>query len=66
MRTWLRAELQKMFYDNFGIERNPASRMYQKPYPEYFDALPYPQGYRVPDFAKFNGVDNMTTWEHVS
>jgi hypothetical protein len=62
----LRSELQKMFYDNFGIEPKPVSRMYQKPYPEYFDALPYPQGYKVPDFAKFNGVDNKTTWEHVS
>jgi hypothetical protein len=62
----LRSDLQKMFYDNFGIEPKPVSRMYQKPYPEYFDALPYPQGYKVPDFAKFNGVDNKTTWEHVS
>ena len=28
----LRAELQKMFYDNFGIETKPISRMCQKPY----------------------------------
>ena len=62
----LRAELQKMFYDNFGIEPKPVSRMYQKPYPKYFDSILYPQGYKVPDFAKFNGVDHKMTWEHVS
>jgi hypothetical protein len=43
-----------------------SSRVYHKPYPEYFDALPYPQGYKVRNFAKFNGVDCKTTWEHVS
>src|SRR6266540_4334599 len=61
-----RAEMQKMFYDNFGIEPKPGSRIYQKPYLEHFDYVPYPQGYKVPDFAKFNGVDSKTTWEHVS
>src|SRR6266540_2584008 len=61
-----RAEMQKMFYDNFGIEPKPGSQIYQKPYSEYFDYVPYPQGYKVPDFAKFNGVDNKSTWEHVS
>ena len=38
-----RAKMQKMFYDNFGIEPKPGSRRYQKPYPEYFDYVPYPQ-----------------------
>jgi hypothetical protein len=28
--------------------------------------VPYPQGFRVPNFIKFNGVDNKTTWEHIS
>src|SRR6266542_4492741 len=61
-----RAEMQKMFYDNFGIKPKPGSRIYQKPYPKYFDYVPYPQGYKVPDFAKFNGIDSKSTWEHVS
>ena len=61
-----RAEVQKMFYDNFGIEPKPGSRIYQKPYPDYFGYVPYHQGYKVPDCAKFNGVDSKSTWEHVS
>ena len=36
----------------------------QKPYSE-FDLVSYPMGQCVPDFVKFNGDDNKTTWEHV-
>jgi hypothetical protein len=34
-------------------------------YPDYYDQLPYPRGYRVPEFAKFSGEDGKTTLEHV-
>ena len=44
----------------------PKPRTYIKPYPEYFDLQPYPPGYRVPVFSKFNGVNNRSTWEHIS
>ena len=59
-----REDLDQVFFEKYGVKI--ASRVYHKPYPEYFDAMPYPQGYKVPDFAKFNGVDSKTTWEHVS
>jgi hypothetical protein len=39
--------------------------MYEKPYPDYYDQLPYPRGYRVPEFSKFSGEDGKTTLEHV-
>jgi uncharacterized alkaline shock family protein YloU len=39
----------------------PRARPYQKPYPEYFDTIPYPRGFRVPDLAKFTGDDAKTT-----
>jgi hypothetical protein len=39
--------------------------VYQKPYPEYFDRIPYPRGLRVPDFTKFTGYDSRTTYEHI-
>jgi hypothetical protein len=61
-----RAEMQKMMYENFGIEPKPTHILYWKPYLDYFDMVPYPQGFRVPDFIKFNGVDSKTTWEHIS
>jgi hypothetical protein len=40
-------------------------KAYHKPYPEYFDTVPYPRGFWVPNFVKFTGDDNRTTYEHV-
>ena len=57
-------ELDQMAYERFGFM--PKQRNYTKPYPEYFDMQPYPPGYRVPEFSKFNGMDDKSTWEHIS
>jgi hypothetical protein len=50
-----RRELDQIVYEKFGV--TPKNTVYTQPYPEYFDKLPYPPSYRVPDFAKSNGVD---------
>jgi hypothetical protein len=49
------------------FEFNPkgCTRSYQKSYPEFYDTIPYPRGFRVPDFSKFNGDDSRTTYEHI-
>jgi hypothetical protein len=49
----------------FGFTPKGHARVYQKPYPEYFDTIPYPRGFRVPDFTKFTGDDARTTYEHI-
>jgi hypothetical protein len=49
----------------FGFNPKGRARAYQKPYSKYFDTIPYLQGFRVPDFTKFNGDDTKTTYEHV-
>jgi hypothetical protein len=41
------------------------AKSYRKSYPEFFDSVPYPRGFRVPDFVKFSGEDSRTTYEHV-
>jgi hypothetical protein len=51
--------------ESFGIEPKGQGRVYQKSYPDYYDQLPYPRGYRVPKFSKFRGEDGKTTLEHV-
>jgi len=48
-----------------GINPNK-NWMYQRPYPDAFDLVPYPTGWYVPDFIKFSGDDNRSTWEHIS
>jgi hypothetical protein len=41
------------------------AKAYKKSYPKYFHTVPYPRGFRVPDFANFIGEDARTTYEHV-
>jgi hypothetical protein len=49
----------------FGFTHKGRARVYQKPYPEYFDVVPYPREFRVPDFTKFTSDDARTTCVHV-
>jgi hypothetical protein len=61
----LTSQLTTILCESFGIEPKGRGHVYQKPYPDYYDQLPYPKGYRVPEFAKFSGEDGKTTLEHV-
>jgi hypothetical protein len=58
-------QLATILQESFGIEPKGRGRVYQKSYPNYYDQLPYPRGYRVPEFSKFSGEDDKTTFEHV-
>jgi hypothetical protein len=49
----------------FGFTPKGRARSYQKLYPEYFDMISYPWGFRVPNLAKFTGDDAKTTYEHI-
>jgi hypothetical protein len=49
----------------FGFTLKDRARSYQKPYPEYFDMIPYPRDFRVADLAKFMGDNAKTTYEHI-
>lgn len=57
--------MRNIIREAFGIVPMNSARVYQKSYPDYFDDIPYPCGFRVPEFTKFNGEDSRTTWEHV-
>jgi hypothetical protein len=41
-------QLATILRESFGIEPKYRGRVYQKPYPDYYDQLPYPRGYGVP------------------
>jgi hypothetical protein len=49
----------------FGFTPKGRAMSYQKQHPEYFDTIPYPRGFWVPDLAKFIGDDAKTTYEHI-
>jgi hypothetical protein len=48
-----------------GFASRGCAKSYCKPYPEYFDSVPYPRGFHVPDFIKFTRDDARTTYEHI-
>jgi hypothetical protein len=62
----IREDFKKQMWAIFRVELSSKSRIYHKPYPSHFNLVPYPMGWRSPDFVKFSGEDNRTTWEHVS
>jgi hypothetical protein len=58
-------QLVTILRESFGIETKNRWHIYQKTYPDYYDQLPYPRGYRALKFSKFSGEDGKTTLEHV-
>ena len=60
LATLLKTELGQL---GLSPSRN---RLYQRPYPDAFDLVPYPTGWRISDFVKFSGDDNRSTWKHIS
>ncbi len=43
-----------------------AGNLYRQPYPEWFERVPLPNRFKVPDFSKFSGQDSTSTYEHIS
>jgi hypothetical protein len=49
----------------FGFTPKGCDRPIKNCTPSIFDTIPYPRGFRVPNFTKFTGDDAKTTYEHV-
>jgi hypothetical protein len=61
-------EVGKRWLNFFEIGLECVARvgqLYQKPYDHQLDTVPYPQGARIPEFAKFSGESGRSTHEHV-
>ena len=61
----IKEEVIKIFRQTFGIEPKAKCRPYQRSYPENYDYVAYPQGFKIPEFVKFTGDDSRTTLEHI-
>jgi hypothetical protein len=57
--------LATILHESFGIEHKGRGRVNQKSFPDYYNKLPYPRGYRVPEFFKFSEDDGKITLELV-
>jgi hypothetical protein len=58
-------QLATILRESSSIEPKGQGHVYQKLYPDYYDQVPYPRGYRVPEFSKFSGDDGKTILQHV-
>ena len=54
-----------MFKSKLGLDMG-RTRLYQRPYYDSFDLVPYSTGWRVPNFIKFSWDDNRSAWEHAN
>jgi hypothetical protein len=63
--TQFKEEIANMMKNKLGVDMGN-TRLYQKPYRADFEYVAFPPGWCMPDFVKFSGDDNRTTWEHIS
>jgi len=59
-------KIAKVMRDQFGIKPKVNTYSYRAPYPPAYDLIPLPNRYKVPDFTKFSGQNDMSTMEHVN
>jgi hypothetical protein len=62
----VREEIAGAFRDKLRVSMFPREQSYRRPYDSQFDHHPYPQGTRIPEFAKFSGDQGKSTCEHIS
>jgi hypothetical protein len=55
----VREEIAGAFQDKIGVSMVSGGQSYQKPYDSRFDHHPYPQGTRIPEFAKISGDQEL-------
>ena len=58
--------MANLLRENFGVDVRSKTRAYQKTYPTSVDSVAYPLDFRLPEFVKFSGEDNRSTFEHIS
>ena len=61
----IKDEVIKIFRQTFGIDPKGRCRSYKRPYPEEYEHVAYPHGFKIPEFVKFTGDDSRTTLEHI-
>jgi hypothetical protein len=64
MTDGVKEQIARTFRE-LGFTAKGCTKVYQKPYPEYFDTIRYPRGFQVPNFSEIIADDNKTTYEDV-
>nr|AAX92796.1 retrotransposon protein, putative, unclassified [Oryza sativa Japonica Group]ABA93349.1 retrotransposon protein, putative, unclassified [Oryza sativa Japonica Group] len=64
-RTWADV-IADVMREKFGLKPKETGNLYRQPYPEWFERVPLPNRFKVPNFSKFSGQDTTSTYEHIS
>ena len=59
-------KIAEVMREQFGLRPKQQSVMYKTPYPPAYNQIPLPHMYKMPDFTKFSGQEEVPTMEHVS
>src|SRR3712207_5421498 len=60
------ARLAEVMKEQFDLKPKEQNFMYRRPYPEWMEQVALPHRYKLPEFGKFSGQDNVSTVEHIS
>ena len=52
--------------EQFGLRPKQQYVMYKAPYPPAYNQIPLPHKYKMPDFMKFSGQEEVSTMEHIN
>ena len=58
--------MAEVMREQFGLRPKQQSFMYRTPYPPAYNQIPLPHKYKMPDFTKFSGQEEVSTMEHVN
>ena len=61
----IKDEVIKIFRQTFVIDPKGRCRSYKRSYPDEYEHVAYPQGFKIPEFINFTGDDSRTTLEHI-
>ena len=59
-------KIAEVMREQFGLRPKQQSVMYKTPYPLAYDQIPLSHKYKMPDFTKFLGQEEVSTMEHVN
>lgn len=58
--------IAEVMREQFGLKPKNSGIMYRQPYLESFDRVPQPNRYKITEFSKFLGQDNISTIENIN
>ena len=58
-------DLHNLLRESFGVDVRSKTRTCQKPYPNSFDSVAYPAGFRFSEFIKFSLETTRSIFEHI-